>query len=45
MERFQVANYLDIVQEHVEPWSYLKFPFYKKWDILMAFTASVRSDG
>lgn len=30
MERFQVANYLDIVQEHVEPWSYLKFPYYKK---------------
>jgi NAD-reducing hydrogenase large subunit len=30
LERFPIANYLDIVQEHVEPWSYLKFPFYKK---------------
>jgi NAD-reducing hydrogenase large subunit len=30
MERFQAANYLDYIQEHVEPWSYLKFPFYKK---------------
>jgi len=30
LERFQAANYLDYIQEHVEPWSYLKFPFYKK---------------
>jgi NAD-reducing hydrogenase large subunit len=30
MERFPIANYLDVIQEHVEPWSYLKFPFYKK---------------
>jgi NAD-reducing hydrogenase large subunit len=30
LERFPIANYLDYVQEHVEPWSYLKFPFYKK---------------
>lgn len=30
MERFPVANYLDYIQEHVEPWSYLKFPYYKK---------------
>jgi len=30
LERFPIANYLDIIQEHVEPWSYLKFPFYKK---------------
>jgi NAD-reducing hydrogenase large subunit len=30
LERFQGANYLDMIQEHVEPWSYLKFPFYKK---------------
>ena len=30
MERFPIANYLDYIQEHVEPWSYLKFPFYKK---------------
>ncbi len=30
LERFQIANYLDIIAEHVEPWSYLKFPFYKK---------------
>ena len=30
LERFQVANYLDHIAEHVEPWSYLKFPYYKK---------------
>src|SRR5690242_14694507 len=30
LERFAIANYLDIIQEHVEPWSYLKFPYYKK---------------
>jgi NAD-reducing hydrogenase large subunit len=30
LERFPIANYLDIIQEHVEPWSYLKFPYYKK---------------
>ena len=30
LERFPVAHYLDQIQEHVAPWSYLKFPFYKK---------------
>ena len=30
LERFSGADYLDHIQEHVEPWSYLKFPFYKK---------------
>ncbi len=30
LERFPGADYLDYIQEHVEPWSYLKFPFYKK---------------
>jgi len=30
LERFPVANYLDHIVEHVEPWSYLKFPYYKK---------------
>src|SRR5512139_2277732 len=30
LERFPIANYLDFIQEHVEPWSYLKFPYYKK---------------
>jgi NAD-reducing hydrogenase large subunit len=30
LERFDGANYLDYIQEHVEPWSYLKFPYYKK---------------
>jgi NAD-reducing hydrogenase large subunit len=30
LERFPVVDYLDNIQEHVEPWSYLKFPFYKK---------------
>jgi len=30
LEQFPVANYLDHIAEHVEPWSYLKFPYYKK---------------
>ncbi len=30
LERFQGADYLDYISEHVEPWSYLKFPYYKK---------------
>lgn len=29
-EDFEVANYLDYIAEHVEPWSYLKFPYNKK---------------
>ncbi len=28
--QFNPSNYLDIINEHVEDWSYLKFPFYKK---------------
>ncbi len=27
--QFKAADYLDHVAEHVEPWSYLKFPFYR----------------
>jgi len=30
LERFDIQNYLDIIAEHTEPWSYLKFPYYKK---------------
>ncbi|HZY42739.1 MAG TPA: nickel-dependent hydrogenase large subunit, partial [Anaerolineae bacterium] len=30
LERFNGADYLDVISEHVEPWSYLKFPYYKK---------------
>jgi len=30
LERFDISNYLDYISEHVEPWSYLKFPYYKK---------------
>jgi NAD-reducing hydrogenase large subunit len=30
LERFDDKNYLDYIAEHVENWSYLKFPFYKK---------------
>ncbi len=30
LERFAGANYLDYIAEHVENWSYLKFPYYKK---------------
>ncbi len=28
--KFPPANYLEFVAEHVEPWTYLKFPFLKK---------------
>jgi F420-non-reducing hydrogenase large subunit len=28
--RFKPSDYLDYIAEHVEPWSYLKFPFLKK---------------
>jgi NAD-reducing hydrogenase large subunit len=30
LEQFDGANYLDYIREHVEDWSYLKFPYYKK---------------
>jgi NAD-reducing hydrogenase large subunit len=30
LEKFDGANYLDYISEHVEDWSYLKFPYYKK---------------
>lgn len=30
LEKFDGANYLDYIAEHVENWSYLKFPYYKK---------------
>lgn len=30
LEKFDIANYLDYIAEHVENWSYLKFPYYKK---------------
>ncbi|MBA4420644.1 MAG: Ni/Fe hydrogenase subunit alpha [Anaerolinea sp.] len=30
LERFDPAYYLDYISEHVENWSYLKFPYYKK---------------
>jgi len=28
--KFDAADYLDHISEHVEPWSYVKFPFLKK---------------
>ena len=28
--KFKPAQYLDYISEHVEPWSYLKFPYLKK---------------
>jgi F420-non-reducing hydrogenase large subunit len=28
--KFKPSEYLDHIEEHVEPWSYLKFPFLKK---------------
>jgi NAD-reducing hydrogenase large subunit len=30
MEQFDGRQYLDYIAEHVEPWTYLKFPYYKK---------------
>jgi len=30
LELFDGRNYLDYVAEHVEPWTYLKFPYYRK---------------
>ena len=30
LENFPVTDYLDYIAEHVENWSYLKFPYYKK---------------
>jgi len=30
-EDFPAANYTDHIGEHVEPWTYLKFPYAKKW--------------
>jgi len=30
LEKFDPSLYLDYIAEHVEPWSYLKFPYYKK---------------
>ena len=29
LDQFNPKDYLDHIGEHVEPWSYLKFPFYK----------------
>jgi F420-non-reducing hydrogenase large subunit len=29
-EDFAPEKYLDFISEHVEPWSYMKFPYYKK---------------
>jgi len=30
LEQFDGRHYLDYIREHVEDWSYLKFPYYKK---------------
>jgi len=30
LARFAPADYLEYVAEHVEPWSFLKFPYYRK---------------
>lgn len=30
LEKFDPRKYLDFIAEHVENWSYLKFPYYKK---------------
>ena len=28
---FEVKDYTDYISEHIEPWSYLKFPYAKQW--------------
>jgi F420-non-reducing hydrogenase large subunit len=30
-EEFEVKDYTDYIGEHIEPWSYLKFPYAKQW--------------
>jgi len=30
-EDFEAKDYLDHISEHVEPWTYVKFPYNKKW--------------
>jgi F420-non-reducing hydrogenase large subunit len=30
-EEFEYAQYTDYISEHIEPWTYLKFPYAKKW--------------
>lgn len=30
-EEFEAKDYLDIIAEHIEPWSFVKFPYNKKW--------------
>ena len=30
-EEFAYDQYTDFIAEHIEPWSYLKFPYAKKW--------------
>jgi len=30
LEQYDGTNYLDYISEHVEDWSYLKFPYYRK---------------
>jgi len=30
LEQFHPSKYLDFISEHVEDWTYLKFPYYKK---------------
>jgi F420-non-reducing hydrogenase large subunit len=30
-EEFEAKDYTDYISEHVEPWSYLKFPYAKQW--------------
>jgi F420-non-reducing hydrogenase large subunit len=30
-EEFEYSDYTDHIGEHIEPWTYLKFPYAKKW--------------
>jgi len=45
LEKYDAQNYLDVIGEHVEDWSYLKFPFYRKMGWPEGPTASGRWAG
>ncbi|MGA7617088.1 MAG: Ni/Fe hydrogenase subunit alpha [Thermoanaerobaculia bacterium] len=41
-EDFEAERYGDFIAEHIEPWSYLKFPYAKKWG---AFSMDAENPG
>jgi len=41
IHEFDTSNYLDYIEEKVQPWSYMKFPFMKQEDSLRVTTVLV----